>query len=221
MIMKFITSFAQRLAWLATIAAMKIFCNFYREGMEKLRGISGPLLIVSNHRSYWDSFIIGTLFPFSSKLFPLSFIAAEMFFKNPFSRLIMKVLGASPAIRGKGLDISLKDLRAALADNRAAVIFPYGKRIYDDSERPGIGRGAAALVSEFKNLTILPVYLKTTPGLSLFKFLFGKKEMGAIAGNPYTINLEHKTHEEISAILVQSFLALGHAETAKQSAVLN
>ena len=207
--MKLITGITQRILWIITLACMKIFCNFYVSGKENLKGIRRPLMIVANHRSYWDALILGALLPFSSRNFPVGFIADDGLFSKPLFKFFFAGFGVFPANRGKGLDISLRDFRKTLAENRTVIIFPYGRRIYGDHKEFGIGRGAATLVQEFGNLTILPVFLRTTPGLSLKKFLFGKNEMGVIAGRPYNIpNASHMGQEEISKILVNSFLEL-------------
>jgi 1-acyl-sn-glycerol-3-phosphate acyltransferase len=208
--MRIVYGITQRITWLVTFFCMRVFCRFSIVGQENLKNIQTPLLVVANHKTYWDSMILGTLFPFfSNKYLPMGFMAADEFFLNPIYNFFLSATGVSRANKGRGLDISLKDFRSILSNNGVVAIFPYGKRIYDDKEQYAPGRGAAVLVKDFPNLTVLPIYLKTTPG----NFLFGNKEMEVIVGSPYKIqDSPNKSIEELSEILTRSFLELNQKQ---------
>ena len=212
--MKLVHAITQRLVWIITFASMRVFSKFYIVGQENLNNLSTPLLVVANHKSYWDSMILGTLFPFfSNKYLPLGFIAADEFFDNPFYNFFLNSTGVSRANKGKGLDISLKNFRSILSNNGAVVIFPFGKRVYDDNMQPTPSRGAAVLVQEFPTITVLPVFLNTTGKLSIREFIFGKKEMGVVVGVPYKIvSAQNKSIEDLSKILTDSFLVLNQKQ---------
>ncbi|OGI67426.1 hypothetical protein A3A05_02265 [Candidatus Nomurabacteria bacterium RIFCSPLOWO2_01_FULL_41_12] len=197
----------QRIVWLVTFICMRIFYKFSVTGKKNLKDISTPLLVISNHKSYWDSMILGTLFPFfSNKYLPLGFMAGDKFFLNPFYNFFLTTTGVCHANKGKGLDTSLKDFRSILLNKGVVIIFPYGKMVSDDNARPVPGRGASTLVQEFNNLTILPIFLQTVGKIKFSAFLFGKKKMSVIVGNPYKItDARNKNIDEISAILVNSF----------------
>jgi 1-acyl-sn-glycerol-3-phosphate acyltransferase len=215
--MRILHNITQRMVWLATQIAMRSFCRFYVIGKNNLNNISTPLLVVANHRSYWDSMVIGTLFPFFSKKYlPLGFMAADDFFQNSFYKALLNLTGIVPQNKGKGLDISLKTFRVILSNKGVVVIFPYGKRVYDDNERPEPKRGAPTLVKEFPGLTILPIYLKTTPNLSMKEFFLHKKEMGVIIGQPFQIEQNNdQTIEMISNKIIESFSELNDSNPRK------
>lgn len=202
--MKIVYAIVQRVVWLTTCLSMRLFANFYIEGEEHLTSLPTPLLVVANHRSYWDSMIIGTLFPFFSiRYMPLGFMAADELYKNPFFKIFFILTGTFPAYRGQGLDISLKYPRKVLGRKGVFLIFPFGKLVYDNSY-PRPGRGTAQLIKDFPNVTVLPIFLKTSAQVSLKDFLFGRKEMGVIVGKPFQVqNSEQITLDEISDIVVQ------------------
>lgn len=208
--MKIIYAVTQRITWLVTFISMHVFCKFSVSGRENLKNISTPLLVVANHKSWWDGMILGILFPFFSKKYiPLGFMAADKLFPNPFFNFFLNVIGACRENKGKGLDVSLKNFRSILSKNGVVTIFPYGEMIWDDSKRPRSRRGAATLVQDFPNLTILPVFLNTTGRLSVKEFLFGKNEMSVFVGIPYKIiDAKNKTIDEIQDTLVSSFHSL-------------
>ncbi len=197
----------QRITWVITYFCMHVFCRYSVAGRQNLKNISTPLLVVANHRSYWDAMILGLLFPFfSNKYLPLGFIGDDKLFSNPFFNLFLTLNGVCPANRGKGLDVSLRKFREIIKRGGVVTIFPYGRKIFDDDARPQSGRGAATLVQEFSDLTVLPVYLNTGNNVSVFDFLFNKPTMSVIIGAPYQVrDAFNKPIEEIQDILVNSF----------------
>src|SRR3989338_6444363 len=82
--MKLIYGISQRFVWMATFIVTRLFTNFYVKGRNNLKSIETPMLIVANHRSYLDSMIIGTLFPFFSKYIPMGFMATDKLYQKIF-----------------------------------------------------------------------------------------------------------------------------------------
>jgi 1-acyl-sn-glycerol-3-phosphate acyltransferase len=150
----------QELNWIAAFFATRILGSFKFIGKENIKGIPRPLMIISNHISLWDPMAIGSLFPFISKYIPMTFMAADEFFRNPILKAFFWLTNTVPANKGMGYDVSLKKPREALKNGRVFLIFPGGQRHSDGSiQKPR--RGAAILAMEMPNLTILPVNIKT------------------------------------------------------------
>ena len=180
----------QRIVWIATTICMKFFSNFYIYNREHLKNLPTPLLVIANHHSYWDSMIIGTLFPFfSTEYLPIGFMADDSLYDNILHRIFFNLTGTYKAGRGEGYDVSLAYPRHFLLKNRVFLIFPYGKILINELTTDKPQRGIAILAREFSNLTILPIYLKTTPRAGLIiRSLFKRYEMGVIVGKPFKLD---------------------------------
>lgn len=127
------------------------------EGRENFVKIApGPLLIIANHKSYYDPTVIAAALPFFSSFNPLRFIAKDEFFMRPFMAFIFNLMGAFPARQGQGIDRSLELPERILRAGGTVVFFPEGSCIRDDSL--GEGKiGAALLATRVPGLTILPM----------------------------------------------------------------
>jgi len=207
--MKLIYNITQRCIWIVTFVISRFLMGLSIKGSHNLKLLPTPLLIISNHRSYWDSMIIGTFLPFfSGKYIPVGFMAADKFHQNFFYKFFFILTGTFPTYKGKGLNISLKYPRSVLGKKGAFLIFPFGKIIQGD-QHPFPGRGAAKLVQDFPDLTILPIYLYTAFNFKFKGLFFNKRNMRAVIGQSFiisksqTISLDH-----ISKILSEKILSL-------------
>src|SRR3989344_2458634 len=115
--MRLFYSFSQRMIWLITFAISRIFTRAQIISETNMKLLPTPLLIVANHKSYWDPMLIGTMLPFFSKHIPLGFIAADEYFNNPLFALFLFFTGTKPAYKGQGLNISLKYPKEILKRN--------------------------------------------------------------------------------------------------------
>lgn len=207
---RLVYAISQRIVWLVTATVMRLFTNFYVQGAENLRALPTPLLIIANHRSYWDPMIIGTLFPFfSDRYLPIAYMAVDNLFGNILFRVFFLLTGTYPTYRGRGYDISLRYPRYVLKIRGVAMIFPFGK-LDDGQEKIRPRRGIGIITREFQNLTILPIFLRTTPNLKLVNLLFSRKEMGVIVGKPFQIDdqIRQQDVEEIAQSLSDRIYSL-------------
>jgi 1-acyl-sn-glycerol-3-phosphate acyltransferase len=119
------------------VPAFLIYLRMQRVGREHLPK-SGPLLLASNHRSFLDPFVIGTLVRR-----PVYYMAKRELFEKRWQAWILNGLGAFPVDRGAGDGAALETARAILARGDVVVVFPEGTRVRRGplgTPRRGIGR---------------------------------------------------------------------------------
>jgi glycerol-3-phosphate dehydrogenase (NAD(P)+) len=118
------------LAYLIIRALFQPFFHIYfrmrRIGLEYLPG-SGPVILASNHRSFLDPFVIGTM-----ARRPMYYMAKEELFSKRWQGWILNRLGAFPVQRGSSDEESMVTAKAILDRGGIVLIFPEGTRI-----RPG------------------------------------------------------------------------------------
>jgi 1-acyl-sn-glycerol-3-phosphate acyltransferase len=117
--------------------AFLIYLRMQRSGREHLPK-TGPLLLASNHRSFLDPFVIGTLVRR-----PVYYMAKRELFEKRWQAWILNGLGAFPVDRGAGDGAALETARAILARGDVVVVFPEGTRTRRGplgTPRRGIGR---------------------------------------------------------------------------------
>ncbi len=105
------------------LPAFLVYLRLERIGREHLPR-SGPLLLASNHRSFLDPFIIGTLVRR-----PVYYMAKRELFEKRWQAWILNALGAFPVDRGAGDGAAMDTARAILERGDCVVLFPEGTRI--------------------------------------------------------------------------------------------
>jgi 1-acyl-sn-glycerol-3-phosphate acyltransferase len=114
-----------------------VYFRLGRVGREHLPK-SGPLLLASNHRSFLDPFVIGTLVRR-----PVYYMAKRELFEKRWQAWILNGLGAFPVDRGAGDVGAMETARAILARGDCVVVFPEGTRTRRGplaQPRRGVGR---------------------------------------------------------------------------------
>jgi 1-acyl-sn-glycerol-3-phosphate acyltransferase len=119
------------------VPAFLIYLRMQRIGREHLPR-TGPLLLASNHRSFLDPFLIGTLVRR-----PVYYMAKRELFEKRWQAWILNALGAFPVDRGAGDSDAMDTAREILRRGDCVVVFPEGTRMrggpLGDPKR-GIGR---------------------------------------------------------------------------------
>ncbi len=131
--------------------AFLIWFRLKRLGREHAR-VEGGLIVASNHRSFLDPFVLGTMLPWKR---PMHYVAKVELFEPAWQGWILSRLGAYPVRRGEADSETLETSRRILERGGALCIFPEGTRIRRGSLAvPHRGVGRLALES---GAAVLPV----------------------------------------------------------------
>ena len=90
------------------------------------------------------------------------------------------------------------------------MIFPAGKRYYT-GPAPRPRRGAAVLALGMPNITILPIYIKMSPGWGLKDLILRRKKIEIFVGAPFKLREKTKSYNvnEVSRFFADEILRLG------------
>lgn len=136
-----------------------VFCRFRVAGRDNLPD-TGPVVLVSNHVSWWDPVIIACAFQRRVR-----FMAKEELFKIPFLGWFLRVIGCVPVRRGKSDRSAIKAALEVLEKGEVLGLFPEGRRSKTgELLKP---QGGAAMLALKSGACILPVAcLGTRPWVS-------------------------------------------------------
>lgn len=163
---------------------LRFFYTIEVNGKENFANAKTPLIIVSNHKSFMDIFLVGASFPWLSRFFPLRFMAEEMEFIDPILQFLMRIkllklvylfIGGFPSQRGSGVEVAIQLPSELLRNGQNVALFPEGKMNLDE----GLGifyPGAAALALK-SQAEILPI-----------GFIFSGKKIKIAIGRSFKLN---------------------------------
>lgn len=145
------------------------------EGRDALP-VDGPAVVVANHRSYIDPFVLGYALGRTPR-----FVTTVRVFRNPLTRWFCERMEAIPARRGGADPRAVREVLRTLDAGRVVAIFPEGERSWDGRPLPYM-RGALRLLSRLE-VPIVPASLVGTyeawprwapqPRLSRLRVVFG------------------------------------------------
>ncbi|MBN9318188.1 MAG: hypothetical protein BGN86_04455 [Caulobacterales bacterium 68-7] len=122
----------------------------------------GPAIVVANHNSHVDTFLLLTIFPARTLRHVRPAAAADYFLANPaigwFSR---NIIGIVPVERNKvdrRADV-LGPAKAALEQGDIVVVFPEGTRGDASNELGPLKSGVARLAEAFPEAPVVPVWI--------------------------------------------------------------
>lgn len=101
---------------------LHIFGRWKIEGREHIPP-EGPLIVVCNHRSYWDPVLVGCAFTRE-----IHFMAKAELFSYPILKTVLNLVGAFPIKRGQSDRTALRTAINLLKENEVIGIFPEGTR---------------------------------------------------------------------------------------------
>ena len=137
-----------------TRAVLRWWFGFRVDGREH-EPASGPLVVVSNHRSDLDPLVVG-----SALRRRVTFMAKQELFRVPVLRWWISACGAFPVRRGEADRQALRTALKILADEGVLVMFPEGTRALGRELRPP--EPGAALLALRAGAAVLPVAITGT-----------------------------------------------------------
>jgi len=181
--------FTQKVLLILSYIFVYVFTTIKIAGKENIEKIpDGGLIIVANHKGYFDPLFIGVSLPFFSRIYPLRFMAKDQFFSNPIGYLFIKILlGSYPAFYGQGLDKSLEIPAKILERGGTVVFFPEGKCFLEKGIAP-FKAGAGILASSFPNVQILPISIYGNYQILRRLFKFQRPKISVNIGKPFTLS---------------------------------
>jgi glycerol-3-phosphate dehydrogenase (NAD(P)+) len=115
-----------------------IYLRMQRIGREHIPA-EGPVILASNHRSFFDPFVIGTM-----TRRPVYYVAKkELFTYNRLLSWVLNALGAFPVDRGSGDQDTIETAKVILGRGEIVLMFPEGTRTRPGplgKPRRGVGR---------------------------------------------------------------------------------
>jgi 1-acyl-sn-glycerol-3-phosphate acyltransferase len=123
----------------------------------------GPAIVVANHNSHLDTFVLMTLFPLSllHRLRPVA--AADYFLKNRvlawFTLNIMNMIPLDRTKVGKRGEDPLENCAKALAGGEILLVYPEGTRGETEALAKFKG-GVARLKEQYPDVPVVPVYMQ-------------------------------------------------------------
>jgi glycerol-3-phosphate dehydrogenase (NAD(P)+) len=178
--------------WLVRGIVQPIFHLYFRLsriGREHIP--AGPAIFCSNHRSFLDPFVIGTI-----TRRPMYYVAKSELFRNPAVAWLLGALGAFPVHRGAGDRDMLETAKAILARGDSVLIFAEGTRVRPGAlGRPKRGVGRLALES---GAPVVPVAVIGTEAVRR-GWIFRPHKVRIRIGRPLTFPRAEKASPQLAA----------------------
>jgi len=182
------------ISWKLGNIFLSFFFKFEIKGRENLKDLGGPLIIVYNHCSMLDPFVVMASIPSSSKIAPIHFAVWYKHFYKLYFFPFLLLSGAFPVKQGVGLEEALKSAIKVLNNNGTVGIAPEGKRRHFG--RPRKGRRGSAFLALKTNSPLLPFYIEGTLGLSPSEFFLRKRKITLVIGKPFCLPQQKITKPE-------------------------
>ena len=180
-------------------------------GVERLRGVTGPLIVFGNHSSWWDPMIAVLL---GMRLLPGRSHFAPMDASSLKKQWILQRIGIFPVELGsaRGGAQFLRTSLAILAARGVVWVTPQG-RFADVRERPlGFKPGLAALAARVPGCTLIP--LATEYGF------WNERRPEALAyfGEPVVVDGAAGLEGRLEAALLEAMAVLERKAIARDAA---
>jgi len=128
---------------------------------------SGPFVVMSNHISYLDPPLIGSIIPQK-----VHYMAKAELFENRIVGAFLKKLGAFPLKRGTGDSRAFRKAIKILRNDQVLGIFPEGTRYPEGS--PGEPHSGSVMLAIMAKSPILPIGIKNIKRKGRTKVIIGE-----------------------------------------------
>lgn len=162
------------------IALFKTFKRFQVIGAENVPK-TGPVILVSNHVSFWDPFVIGAASPRQ-----ISYLAKESLFKIPLVGLLIKCWGAIPVKRGHTDRDSFNKYLELLKQGNTLGIFIEGTRNRKNPDQMLPPKSGPSMLAVRSKAPVVPLLLINSSKILTFRRLI------VIIGPPLQLEYDSK-----------------------------
>ncbi len=210
-VIKFYSGTTQFFSWFIFWPSYNLFFKVKIHGRENLKGLTGPLIMISNHSRFYDSFVYRIIVGLFSKLVPMRFMAV-LKFTDPFMSFVKKtglihfvysLFGVFVVEQGLGLNKNLKRAKDILKNNGVVAMFPEG-RLNMSKEILMFKRGVSALALS-NHTKVLPMHIDIQES-NLKKLRRGT--LTVHIGKAHYLET-HRTYEDLAEDLRQEVVKLG------------
>jgi putative phosphoserine phosphatase/1-acylglycerol-3-phosphate O-acyltransferase len=219
----------QQVAMAFSRPSMMPYADFDIRGVHNIPA-DGPVILVGNHRSYFDSTVMALVVAKSGRT--IRFLGKKEVFDVPVFGALVKAMGGIRVDRGTGSDEPLEAAAAALRGGEMIGIMPEGTiprgPAFFDPELKG--RWGAARLAQMTGATVIPVGLwgteKVWPRSSRVPNVLRVTDpplVSAVVGKP--VELHHESLDADTKAIMKAIVALlpsearlHHTPTAEQLA---
>lgn len=166
-----------------------LFYDLKFEGLENLKKAELPFIYVCNHKSWIDHFIIIAGSLRRKGIVPIHLLVSDGVWNTPVAGSVTWLLGAYPANKGKGIEISLAPLKKDLAKGECVGIYPEGGCV-SEKEVFGEPKVGASYLAYHTGRAIAPMAIKGLENLSLRSLLFGRRKVTLKFGARFYVSAE-------------------------------
>jgi 1-acyl-sn-glycerol-3-phosphate acyltransferase len=178
------------LFWFPLKLIFKFFLQVKVKGQENTRDLKGPLIIVVNHASWTDPFVVATAFSFKTRVFPIRYACLWKYFYFPLLWPVFWPAGAFPVWKGKGLERALKTPLKILENNGVVGLFPEGRRQRIGDKKLSRPKRGAAFLAYKTGAKLLPVKVEGHVGMRFHKGLLRKYKIKVKIGKPFNLAIQ-------------------------------
>lgn len=158
-----IIRFNQFLTWPISFAIFHLLFKIKISGRENFSKLHSPFIIISNHISFYDSFLFRLVLGFITPHLPLRFVAVNSFkwsFLNFLSSLgivdfVYLIFGVFVIVPGQGIEKNLAGAIKIIEDGGNVVMYPEGEIVIGGEIAP-FKKGSAVLAQR-TGAEVIPV----------------------------------------------------------------
>lgn len=177
-------------------------------GKENLADTTGPMLFISNHIGFYDSFIFDLFVRPFSHILPFRFMGSRRFLA-PFLALLKCIgiidlvyflFGVFRITPGEGAEKSLKKAYEIVKNKGTVVMYPEGRIWHPTTVHPeaiGPFKWGAAILAKNTGVQVIPVSFRKTTRFDSKGLMRFRKQINVVIGKPYHVD-ESKAPEVIA-----------------------
>lgn len=205
-LLKYFARVTQFLAWPFIFIFFHLFFKIKMSGVENLRKMKSPFIVVSNHISSYDSFAFRLVLGLFSRNLPLRFMAVNSFdlwYLNFLSNIyvtdiIYALFGAFVVVQGRGIEKNLEEAVRIIQNGGNVVLFPEGSIILDGTVADF--KLGAAVLAQKTGVPVVPVSMRIEKRVLANRFIVNVGE--AIVNDPNATPEAMTTifHDKVTAL---------------------